>query len=284
MGFKTKCFIKVETDIDRKSLIDWLKEIGYQPLCDTTDIYAISESKYIILCEGKYFSEKERQSIYPIAVMNSFYFHDCEENIELFKSLAAINDENDKYQWFIDSNGFMTDDINTLELPMAKSLFRKATESEIIQYFRDNYIYIRVAPGKIRFRGKRTDNGEWVYGRLQYGSITSTIVDFVDLHERCNEVFGYSVGKSTGLRDKNGRDIYQGDIFIEDNTRIVRTIFQSLGGLVFEKNPLSFGYDHQSPIYPSISIYRLQSVLWLLHSCEVIGNIHDNPELLKTEK
>lgn len=283
MGFQSKCFVKVESDIDRKSLIDWLKSIGYKPLCDTTDICSISESKHIIISDGKYFSEKERRSIYPIAVMNSFYFHDCEENIELFKSLAAINDENDKYQWFIDSNGFMTDDINTLELPGMKSLFRKATESEIIQYFRDNYIYIRVHPENMRFRGKRIDNGEWVYGSLQYDSITRMIVNFVDLHEKCNEVFSYSVGQSTGLRDKNGRDIYQGDIFIEDDTRIVRSIFRVPGGFAFEKNPLLFGYDHTSPVYPYISIYKMQSVLWLLHSCEIIGNIHDNPELLKTE-
>ena len=64
---------------------------------------------------------------------------DCGENIELFKALAAMNDKNDHYQWFVSTlkperlglNNSMDD--NRL---FAEPLFRKATAEEIIEHFK----------------------------------------------------------------------------------------------------------------------------------------------------
>lgn len=72
-------------------------------------------------------------------------------------------------------------------------------------------------------------------------------------------------------------------LFGEDGSGIVRSVFRVPGGLAFEDNPVSFGYDHRSPLYPYSPIAEAQSVSWMAQCCEVIGNIHDNPELLKTE-
>ena len=158
---------------------------------------------------------------------------------------------------------------------------------------------------EIKFRGKRLDNGEWVVGSL-FNSIWRKSADgsrvcyifpdnmlddngggdcwedFAEVAEQY-EVAPATVGQFTGLKDNNGRDIWEGDIFKEYGSGIVRSVFRVPGGLAFEDNPVSFGYDHRAPVYPYSSIAEMQSASWLSQCCEVIGNIHDNPELLKTE-
>ena len=139
---------------------------------------------------------------------------------------------------------------------------------------------------EIKFRGKRLDNGEWIYGSLLVSHFKDDkkeryfITQFSGNYTFEHEVDPNTVGQFTGLRDKNGRDIWEGDIF---GSGIVRSVFRVPGGLAFEDNPVSFGYDHRAPVYPYSSIAEMQSVSWLSQCCEVIGNIHDDPELLKTE-
>ena len=81
MTFTTPCFVRVEDASEREKLIEWLKRIG-------NDIYSTHDG----FVNSNIFSS------------NPFY---CGSNIELFKSLAAMNNENDIEQWFIDKNGFI---------------------------------------------------------------------------------------------------------------------------------------------------------------------------------
>lgn len=140
---------------------------------------------------------------------------------------------------------------------------------------------------EIKFRGKRLDNGEWLYGSLLVSHFKDDkkeryfITQFSGNYTFEHEVDPNTVGQYTGLKDKNGRDIWEGDIFKEDGSGIVRSVFRVPGGLAFEDNPVSFGYDHRAPVYPYSSIAEMQSTSWLLQCCEVIGNIHDNRHLLK---
>lgn len=146
----------------------------------------------------------------------------------------------------------------------------------------------------IIFRGKRLDNGEWVegdyfrkyiYDRYDDGSLHHLIGWQVTDNdgEKFNDyedVDPDTVGQYTGMKDKNGKKIFEGDIF-KDYSGIVRSIFRVPGGLAFEDNPVSFGYDHRAPVYPYSSIAEMQNASWLSKYCEVVGNIHDNPDLLK---
>lgn len=146
----------------------------------------------------------------------------------------------------------------------------------------------------IIFRGKRLDNGEWVEGDY-FRKYIYDKDDNVSLHhligwqvadndgEMCNDyedVDPATVGQYTGMKDKNGKKIFEGDIF-KDYSGIVRSVFRVPGGLAFEDNPVSFGYDHRAPVYPYSSIAEMQNASWLSRYCEIIGNIHDHPDLLK---
>lgn len=156
---------------------------------------------------------------------------------------------------------------------------------------------------QIKFRGKRLDNGVWEYGAYCYHIDTTPSPLGMPRPESIHHLIlkdGFSdwnmprsieavkvdpetVGQYTGLKDKNSKEIWEGDIFKEDSSGIVRSVFRVPGGLAFEDNPVSFGYDHRAPVYPYSSIAEMQNASWLSQTCEIIGNIHDNPELLKGE-
>ena len=133
----------------------------------------------------------------------------------------------------------------------------------------------------IKFRGIEIKSKRWVYGAYVPAIDEDCCDSIIDEQGTWHIVFSETIGQYTGLKDKNGKEIWDGDIFKEDGSGIVRSVFRVPGGLAFEDNPVSFGYDHRAPVYPYSSIAEMQNASWLSQSCEVIGNIHDNPELLK---
>lgn len=121
----------------------------------------------------------------------------------------------------------------------------------------------------INFRGKRVDNGEWVYGDYHYraGGVHCIIVmqpnDQGKVVYVVNQVAPDTVGQFTGLHDKNGEEIYEGDVYRFEHPDSVNEVSYSIGGGFA-------GFDFS----PSFSDENT------LTDVEVIGNIHDNPELL----
>lgn len=127
----------------------------------------------------------------------------------------------------------------------------------------------------IKFRGKDF-LGRWHYGFLHRATGADTLMIQIDSFDSFG-VIPDTVGQFTGLTDKNGREIYEGDIvktkhFGKELDR--GGDFANVSGYdVFEikyinaqfmfNNRLRYFYLHRNTI------------------CEVIGNIHDNPELLK---
>ena len=141
---------------------------------------------------------------------------------------------------------------------------------------------------EILCRGKSLDNGKWESGYLLENQGRTFIYQATNDNGRISvaavEVDSATVGQYTGLKDKNGKSFWEGDIFKEDDSGIVRSIFRVPGGLAFEDNPVAFGYDHRAPVYPYSSIAEMQNASWLSQCCEIIGNIHDNAGLIKIDE
>lgn len=142
-------------------------------------------------------------------------------------------------------------------------------------------------------RGKRKDNGAWVIGyyvfqRKRSGVFGQKIseLDFdrhliIDLRGKLHEVIPETVGQCTGLKDKNGKLIFKGDILEsrasenkEDWKKWVVTF--SDGSFCFEREiprKRKFKYEQNLLGIDNIELYGLT----------VIGNIHDDKELLEDE-
>lgn len=123
------------------------------------------------------------------------------------------------------------------------------------------------------FRGKRLDNGEWVQGGLSWfnnGSGSYFIACHWGLEKKYPddiEVDPATIGQCTGLKDKNGKLIFEGDI-CQYETGGICYIYWNDEQANFDLKGVNYGYV--SLIFDIYSACRM----------EIIGNIHDNPELL----
>ena len=126
---------------------------------------------------------------------------------------------------------------------------------------------------EIKFRGKLFDNGEWKYGNLIIDdSGNCEIVDYENNYEIRYDVRGETIGQYTGLTDKNGKEIYEGDII--ESKRLDGLPLRHI--VVYAQNVASFTVQ-LAGTYDCLSI----SQDWIFkHLKAVVGNIHDNPDLL----
>ena len=166
----------------------------------------------------------------------------------------------------------------------------------------------------IIFRGKRSNDGKWIYGSYvyQYGANMIYLPDGTD--QECGfdyyHIVPETVGQYTGLTDKNGKKIFEGDIlkgkhnwrswnYSSDNTE-EEFFAQKIRGAygkhkseeyaLFDEDRYFYYRNYAVEYYAKNGGYRVrnggqfhsltQSYIYN-RDLEVIGNIHDNPELLK---
>jgi uncharacterized phage protein (TIGR01671 family) len=140
---------------------------------------------------------------------------------------------------------------------------------------------------EILFRGKRVDNGEWVEGLLFTYNGNHCIqlegigCDDYGLYPRCYaEIITESISEFTSLTDKNGKKIFEGDIVLfEDespsNYEYHDCTEMRCGEIKFDDG--EFCLTNRIAVEMGDLIYNGKL------DGEIVGNIHDNPELLKGE-
>lgn len=137
---------------------------------------------------------------------------------------------------------------------------------------------------QIKFRGKPKAGynygKDWLYGSLlQIDDSNYGIIELSDVSCDENGYVDYShtpiqletVGQFTGLTDKNGKEIYEGDIIEDKNGIGVIMWFQTAWGVA----SYAHGYNGLKSYTAVDSFYSKETKEWA-----VIGSIHDNPELI----
>ena len=142
---------------------------------------------------------------------------------------------------------------------------------------------------EIKFRGKRIDTGEWVYGSLLQSEIDINKQSVrCEIHARFasdfstifHEVVPETVGQYTGLKDKDEKEIYEGDVGKVNHgdpfapETLVFTVFEngSFGVYPLSNQTDIFGNKYTGKILNFADGYNCKTF-------QLIGNIHDNQEI-----
>ena len=120
---------------------------------------------------------------------------------------------------------------------------------------------------EVKFRGKRVDNGEWLYGNYIKRWCGTKHKHYINDRLYDYEVDPETVGEYTNFCDKNSKEIYEGDI-VRHEEGLNHIVFKD--GAYKAEYILSFDWQTND----SYTVDELQNC------CEIIGNIYENPELL----
>ena len=140
---------------------------------------------------------------------------------------------------------------------------------------------------EILFRGKRKDDGKWVEGHYHFANwyitpsreVVDTTYYILQIgHGDADEIDPNTVGQFTGLTDKNGKKIFEGDVGRykqTDGAKQNGDPIICIGKVVYNAKTGSYAVESKDKTGCKYFDY------FPIKDFEVIGNIHDNPELLE---
>jgi uncharacterized phage protein (TIGR01671 family) len=149
---------------------------------------------------------------------------------------------------------------------------------------------------EVKFRGKRTDNKEWVYGYFIPDMLEKPHKKLIDCGfiktfnydnatSKTYEVIRRSIGQFTGFRDDKNEEIFEGDI-VKINNHNYKIVYD-IGSFMLVRCSENTDMYEQFEKCWNDDVYPLSQYVWenccesdLLVDCEIIGNIYDNRELL----
>lgn len=166
---------------------------------------------------------------------------------------------------------------------------------------------------KIKFRAKSLKNKKWVYGDLMRNVCATRIVRYKETNDESgqradwdyNEVDDSTVGQFTGLKDENGKEIYEGDIIsgcfkydacdanggvIPDQDCLCKGVvrfselrLQWVLDIFWSEYPIRRWIEEEGDSEIPLVHFEYESPQFNMDLLEVIGNIHDTPNLLKSK-
>ena len=133
---------------------------------------------------------------------------------------------------------------------------------------------------EILFRGKRVDNGEWVYGYLYQDGLIGCNIFQTKPHLAAYIVDPSTVCQYTGLTDNHGTKIFEGDAVafedaVADYEGYHDNIYINRGEVTYTERGMCIYFTNREVVVMDDLFYKGTA------DCEVIGNIFDNPELLE---
>ncbi|MFI3837545.1 YopX family protein [Staphylococcus hominis] len=106
------------------------------------------------------------------------------------------------------------------------------------------------------------------------GNVDAT--DLSNIYSTCNGMQNFELMQSTGLKDKNGTEIYEGDII---DKGYLSKVHDEIGVVKFDKGVDSDGFHAE--VWLGWITDKNSSLLDVHKKCKVLGNIYENPELLE---
>lgn len=134
---------------------------------------------------------------------------------------------------------------------------------------------------KIKFRAKAIGSGRWLYGDLVWTGSQRTephiIEDWSADEDSATSVDEHTLGMNTGLFDKNHKEIFLGDI-LAHNEVVIGHVTEWPGQYMLMYYPF-IGFTYNSEVL-------LRRILLNKYGgdVEIVGNIYDNPELVKEDE